>query len=171
VRWGSEGDGDLFAENHGLRRKWCAGLLVEQHGMGVCHGQYITSHHVVSFSSPSSSSQFLPLGCWRSMHAHLVNGGSENHRASFNSLRTVCFAAKHTADCFLLLMMSMMMMKLVAGFPLLHTHHRSVGGGIGVHSGRPAWPGPSPKKPGTFKPCLHRPLYRCRQLPSVAFVF
>lgn len=74
MRWGSEGDGDLFAENHGLRRKWCAGLLVEQHGMGVCHGQYITSHHVVSFSSPSSSSQFLPLGCWRSMHAHLVNG-------------------------------------------------------------------------------------------------
>jgi hypothetical protein len=94
-------------------------------------------HHITScpflLPPPPPSSCHLDVG-GGSMHAHLVNGGSENHRASFNSLRTVCFAAKHTADCFLLLMM-MMMMKLVAGFPLLHTHHRSVGGGLGAIRG------------------------------------
>ena len=58
---------DPFAENHGLG-KWYAGRCSSS-SKGVCHGQYITLHHIVLISSL----QFLPLGdldapasiCWR----------------------------------------------------------------------------------------------------------
>lgn len=61
----------MDSEENGVLDCWWSSMGWES---ATAHGQYITSHHVVSFSSPSSSSQFLPLGCWRSMHAHLVNG-------------------------------------------------------------------------------------------------